>query len=138
MKIEFMMQKIASRKYKITYNVFCKEEDINLTNVEFFYSPHVDFTNEADARRGGIKCLHNVADRVYKYRGRKQITCVSIDMGVPKVLKNEPAQAADVPSERVYEVIQKDGIWTINKRSTPFLTEEQAKIELMKHITNKD
>lgn len=138
MKIEFMMQKIASRKYKITYNVFCKEEAINLTNEEFFYSPHVDFANEADARRGGIKCMQNVAERIYKYRGRKQIMCVSIDMGAPKVPVKEPVQVVATPSERVYEVIQKDGIWTINKRSTPFLTEEQAKIELMKHITNKD
>lgn len=138
LKLTFSVTRIAHRQYRITYSALCPECNINITDGEFVYRPVFEFKDKAEAEVGAMKCLRNMVGRVWDYKGSVIFTCEGVDMNgfVPTPVTEALPQANT--SERIYEVVLRGGVWTIVKRDTPYLTEEQAKTELLKHIQNKD
>ena len=59
-----------------------------------------------------------------------------------EVLVSEPAKielaAPQISKERLYEVVEVGGVWTIKKHDDKWYTAEEAKTQLFAHVVNGD
>lgn len=138
LKLSFSVTRIAHRQYRIVYSAECPECGINTHDQEFTYRPIFEFKDKDEALAGTVKCLRNMIGRTWNYRGSVAFTCEGVDMNGFMLAPVTEAFTQANAGERIYEVVQHEGVWTIVKAEKAYLTEEQAKTELMKHIQNKD
>lgn len=145
--IKYSFKKVGYRSYIIEYSAYDTEGTIKITNERFNYQPITEFKDNNEVRNGCYKAMRNLSARAWDFRGSVSIICLNpqdefLSKG-KKYKQNQQYEAPTVPvvassdTERKYLLVQKDGVWTIEKSNARYLTEKEAQKELIKRITGK-
>lgn len=153
----FSFKKVADNAYSITYKTVSDAGQIIAAETDWVYVPRGrSFKNMNEARNaiaalftarkinvwhldGPMRCICTNPESDFKTRSELMLDA----MAARRVEKTEQVAAAVktsvVPKSEdpaLYEVVNKNGVWTIVKHAEPLYTADQAKTVLFQKIVN--
>ena len=155
--LNYSFKKVADNAWAVNYRVVDKDGIVVLAEREWIYKPMRRTLETNNEVRNALNSLFG-ARKIATWRldGTMKILCDNPDSdflsrsvmlhrtmlkrALAERAKEEPKPAVSVVpsnnSDALYEVINKNGVWTIIKHEQPLLTSEQAKTVLFQKIVN--
>lgn len=151
----FSFKKVADNAYSITYKTVSDAGEIIAAESDWIYVPRGRSFKNMNEARTAISALFSAKKiNVWRLDGPMRCICTNPESdfktrseliqaayAARRAEKAEPVAAATsvVPKSddpALYEVVNKNGIWTIVKHAEPLYTAEQAKTVLFQKIVN--
>lgn len=154
--LTYSFKKVADNVYAVTYNCVDQNNMVILAEREWLYKPlkrkfetNNEVRNALNALFGARKCT------TWKLDGQMKIICTNPESdflsksemyrrtiekrqreALAAIRANEQPVVQASSSDALYEVVNKNGVWTIVKHAEPLYTAEQAKTVLFQKIVN--
>lgn len=159
-KLEYFVRKINEQKYAADYTLYQNEYILESKTYTYHAHTPIKHFNNACARIRGIisqtlarrfgienRAIQKVCTNPQEeFLSRSEMAQMYLDKrineiyGDETVLVGEPQEIIETPitTDRLYEVVEVGGVWTIKKHDSKWYTAEEAKTQLFAHVVNGD
>lgn len=157
--LEYFIRVIGKNQYAFDYKLYHNKNVLDAGTYKYFPRQEHDTLNSARnmgrwavrtamAKKYGIKkmktvCLNPESDflsRAELAQISRQKRALEQAKPVENVILGEPqkVEIVNTSKERLYEVVEVGGVWTIKKHNTKWFTAEDAKTQLFAKVVNGD